>query len=85
MTRETNPLIRKREIENGAQVDPSYHTVAVAKARCYLPGIHVTQTIAEVLLQSLLDIKQNYFSKYLYDNPVFGGIGVVRSITMGTC
>ena len=55
MTRKTYRLIRKREVENNACVYPSYHKVEAAKSRCYPPGIKVTETTAEVPLQSLLN------------------------------
>lgn len=54
MTRKTYQLIRKRELQNHVRVYPSYHTVSAAKTRCYPPGINVTETLAEVPLQSLL-------------------------------
>lgn len=54
MTRESYQLIRKRELQNNARVYPSYHKVSDAKTRCYPPDIKVTETLAEVPLQSLL-------------------------------
>lgn len=55
MTRQTYRIIRKRESQNNVRVYPPYPKVAKAKNRCYPPGINVTETKAEVPLQSLLD------------------------------
>lgn len=55
MTRHTYRIIRKRESQNGVHVYPPYSKVVKAKARCYPPGIKITETRAEVPLQSLLD------------------------------